>query len=268
MIIFLYGPDDYRREEKKREIIAEFEKKHSGIGHRHFDLLEEDGEEAFREFIKNQSIFESAKLAVLEGLFEKGSKAFAGELKDLAKQKAITILISEKGKPPKDFSFLTPGAKTKKNEDIMSQCFDDLEGTELRKFIKIEAMERGAGLTEEAVKFLADAYRKDTWRLMTELEKLSLMVGKTIDKKDLEKMDIDLPLEDFWGTIRGLKSYKIGERLSTLERLFFLSEPAAKIFNLLVYQWPEKLQTFAAYDLAVKSGKCDYEEVLLDAVLG
>ncbi len=32
MFIFLYGPDDYRRLKKKNGIIAEFGKKHSGLG--------------------------------------------------------------------------------------------------------------------------------------------------------------------------------------------------------------------------------------------
>jgi hypothetical protein len=47
-----------------------------------------------------------------------------------------------------------------------------------------------------------------------------------------------------------------------------MSDPAPKLFNILASQWKEKISQFARYDLAIKSGKLDYEEALLDAVIG
>ena len=68
MIIFLYGPDDYRRLQKKREILAEFKKKHSDLGVCIFDMTS-GATDDLEEFLRAQSIFENKKLAVIENLF-------------------------------------------------------------------------------------------------------------------------------------------------------------------------------------------------------
>ena len=62
----------------------------------------------------------------------------------------------------------------------------------------------------------------------------------------------------------------LGQRLITLERLFQMREEPVKIFNILAsrtYLSFEDLQKMADYDIMVKSGKMEYEEVLLDLIL-
>ena len=46
-----------------------------------------------------------------------------------------------------------------------------------------------------------------------------------------------------------------------------LNDPPPKIFNILAAQWQEKTPHMAAYDLAIKSGKLDYEEALTDLLI-
>ncbi len=254
MIVFLYGPDDYRREQKKRELIAEFRKKHSGLGVGFFDLSEEGALARFRDFVGNQSMFEPFKLAVLTGLSEVSDKKFLEEIKKFSKDKAATLLISDSEKPPKG---LASG---------LTQEFPLLKSASWRAFIKQAAGDLSVELAPAAFEFLAAAYEGDSWRLMTELQKLSLLPRRTIKREDLERLDV-LLTPDFWETMQGLTSPNPGRRLTTLEGLFARNEPAGKIFNILAYQWPEKLPRFAAYDLAVKSGKCDYEEVLVDLLI-
>ncbi len=60
------------------------------------------------------------------------------------------------------------------------------------------------------------------------------------------------------------------EKIEALEELFFAREEPAKIFNILAsrnYLSPEMLKKLADYDVAVKSGKMDYDEVLVDLAL-
>jgi hypothetical protein len=45
------------------------------------------------------------------------------------------------------------------------------------------------------------------------------------------------------------------------------NDPPAKIFNILASQWQEKTPHMAEYDLAVKSGKVDYEDALVDLLI-
>lgn len=265
MIIFLYGPDDYRRSRKKREIVAEFEKKHSGLGLAFFDLAAADAMDALLEFARNQSIFENAKLAVLENAFEVEPKAFAKALHPLAAEKNTTFLLSEREKPVKALAFLV-------EKPSLSQKFENLEGAEWTGFIKTEAKKVGTKLTDPAAAFLGAVYQGNSWALVTELQKLATFRASAaeaavpIDKDDLDALDLEAA-PNYWALVNGLKSYDARTRLFALEKLLALNDSPAKIFNILAAQAGEKIPRMADYDIAVKSGKLDYEEVLLDLAI-
>jgi len=261
MIIFLYGPDDYRRSEKKRALIAEFAKKRSQIGLGTFDLEEKGAFEKLDGFLRVQSIFESAKLAVVENAFELEAKALAKFLQRFAEEKNTTILISEKDKPVKALAFLL-------EKPAISQKFEALAGAELTAFIAAEAKKNEVKLSPTAAAFLASVYGADTWSLATEIAKLSGLGadGKVIDKKDLDQFDLEVA-PNYWGLMNGLKSFDMKNRLYAFETMLASNDPAAKIFNILASQWAEKTPHMAEYDLAVKSGKVDYEEALVDLLI-
>jgi DNA polymerase III delta subunit len=263
MIIFLYGPDDYRRSEKKRSIIAEFSKKRSEIGLGVFDLEEKTALENLGEFLKTQSIFETTKLAVLENAFELDAPKLAKLLKAFVAEKNITILIAEKDKPVKALAFLL-------EKPTISQKFEALAAAELVAWIASEAKKNGTTLTPAAAQFLASVYGGDTWGIVTELQKLSGLAGATAgkpsDKKDLNVFDLEIA-PNYWGLINGLKNYEMKNRLYAFETMLAGNDPPAKIFNILASQWQEKTPHMAEYDLAVKSGKVDYEEALVDLLI-
>jgi DNA polymerase III delta subunit len=269
MIIFLYGPDDYRRSEKKRSLIAEFSKKRSEIGLGTFDLEEKNALEPLAEFLKTQSIFETTKLAVLENAFELEAPKLAKLLKPFIEEKSVTILIAEKEKPVKALAFLL-------EKPTISQKFETLAGAELSAWIGAEAKKNGVTLTPAASQFLASVYGADTWGLVTELQKLSgfgtgvgnasTAARKPLDKKDLDVFDLEVA-PNYWGLINGLKNFDIKNRLYAFETMLASNDPPAKIFNILASQWQEKTPHMAEYDLAVKSGKVDYEEALVDLLI-
>lgn len=281
MIIFLYGPDDYRREAKKREIVAEFRKRHANLGLMTFSFGEGsasggdlDNFSKFQEFLVSQSLFQSAKLAVLENSFEatsdpdKKSKISngAGKLKELKKilkefleNKDITILASEKDKPVKTLEFL-------REKPVLFQEFEFLEGRGWESFILKEAERLGVKITATALKFLAEVCKNNTWALVTELEKVAGLGKKELDVKDFEDLGVE-QRPDFWSLILGFKSRNLPQKLWALEKVLGSNEPPAKVFNILAYQLPEKLQDLARYDLMVKSGKLEYEEVLLNLAI-
>ena len=65
MIIFLYGPDAYRRQEKLKEIVSEYRAKHENPSLQHFDFREEGKFDEFRDFAKSGSLFDNKKMAVV-----------------------------------------------------------------------------------------------------------------------------------------------------------------------------------------------------------
>jgi DNA polymerase III delta subunit len=266
MIIFLYGSDDYRRSEKKRSIIAEFSKKRSEIGLGVFDLEEKTALENLDGFLHTQSIFEVAKLAVLENAFELDAPKLAKLLKPFVEEKNITILIAERDKPLKALAFLL-------DKPVLAQKFETLAGAEWAAFIQVEAKKNDVKLTAAATQFLGTIYNSNTWGLITELQKLrgfgaqdKNAVAKLIDKKDLDIFDFEVA-PNYWGLINGLKNFDIKNRLYAFETMLAANDPPAKIFNILASQWQEKTPHMAEYDLAVKSGKVDYEEALVDLLI-
>lgn len=264
MFVFLYGPDDYRRIQKKNGIIAEFEKKHSGLTLGTFDFAIEGTADAFSAFARSESIFGAAKLAVVENAFEVEPAKLAKLLKPLAADKSTTILIAEKEKPVKALAFLM-------EKPSLGQKFENLEGAEWTAFIKAEASGLGLALADDAAQFLATVYQGNVWALITELQKLAalkaaLAPGSVIRKKDLDALDLEVA-PNYWGLLNGMKSFDARIRLYALEKLFAINDPPPKIFNILAAQAGEKIPLMAEYDLAVKSGKLDYEEVLLDLAL-
>ncbi len=259
MVIFLFGPDEYRRAQKKKEIVAEFAKKRSRLGIGSFDLAITEDIEHLKEFLKNQSIFETAKCAVIENAFEVDVKILKPLLEPLAAEKNITVLISVKDKPVKALAFLL-------EKPVLSQKFENLLGAEWTAFIKDEAKKNDMALSPSAAEFLGNVYAGDTWGLATELQKLAGFKS-TIDKKDLNEFDFAVA-PDYWGLVNGMKSFDIKNRLFALETLFALNDPAPKIFNIVAAGAGEKAPRMAEYDLAVKSGKLEYEEVLLDLAIG
>ncbi|MCL5733374.1 MAG: hypothetical protein M1334_01765, partial [Patescibacteria group bacterium] len=120
--------------------------------------------------------------------------------------------------------------------------------------------------TSAAIEFLARLFPNDTWRLVTELEKLSFLENKNLDKKDLEFLNSQMPV-DFWSKLQELKSDSFGRRLSGLDMLL-KGESGGKIFNVLSAIWPQKLPEFSKMDLLIKSGKLEYEEALIGIVIG
>lgn len=276
MIIFLYGPDDYRRAQKKKEIIAEFEKKYSNLGVGLFDLSLPETADSLGEFLRSQSIFESKKLAIVENLFPVRKSAGDGDhgedptedakgknkgasilFKKYLDSKSATILIAESKKPTKEFSFLLKAP-------VLFQEFEALMGSAWESFIKTEAKKQGVDLSLSSVRFLAAVFQGDSWALATELQRLS-SYQRTIDITDLNELDI---APNYWALMNGVKSFDIRARLGALERLLGTSDHAPKLFNILASQWREKTAQMATYDRAIKSGKLEYEEALVELVLG
>lgn len=260
MIIFLYGQDDYRRTEKKKSVIEEFQKKHSVFGIGSFDLSSDENMPQFHDFVRSQSIFDPARLTIVENAFESANKeALAKELKELAKAPKTTVLLSEREKPAKTLQFLL-------KPPALSQSFDILRGKEWESFVKEEARKRGVKLAESALSFFAAAYGGDSWRLVTELEKMRWIQKSIIEKEDLECLGLEIA-PNFWNLLYGLREPDISQRTALLERVFAENEPPAKIFNILAAGWQEKVPAMARYDLAIKSGKLEYEEALVDLIL-
>ncbi len=258
MLIFLYGPDDYRRHKAKKEIMVRSEKNHNGARPAVFNMENRDDADNFEAFTRNQSIFEATKSAILENAFVMDAAPLAKILKPLVADENTNVLLSERKKPVKELGFLL-------KEPVVVREFENLAGPEWLSFIKTEAKAAGVAVDDAAMRFLGGVYAGDSWALATELQKLASFKPAVL-RKDLDAFDFEIA-PDYWSLMNGMKSRDIRNRIMALEKLFAANDPAAKTFNMLASQWREKIPQMAAYDFMVKSGKLNYEEALLDLVL-
>jgi len=263
MIIFLYGEDNWRKIQRKKEIIKNFKEKNPDIIFNIINIdLEEKSIDSFLEIIQGQSIFENKKFIILSGLFSnenKNNKKLKEEIKIALKNNNLHILIEEKEKPPANFSFLL-------KEPVIWEEFKELKGKKWQNFVLDEIKKRNLNLTSSALNLISKIYEGNSFAFIMELEKIALLNKKTIDLKDLNNVDIEIK-PDFNFIFKDLASSNLKQRLNAFENLISLKEDSAKIFNILAYFWREKTQFFAVYDRAIKSGKLDYEEALLDIIL-
>lgn len=266
MIIFLYGPDSYRRQKKLNKIIEEYQNKYSNLSCDSFNLESSDEFLRLKEFSNQLLIFDNKKLAILRNISEIDPKDLKEFLKTHLNSQDFTILISEENSPP-------PELKSLLKKFFLAEKFDYLTGDKWRFFIQKEAQQRKILLTPKAVDFLAGIFQKDVWGLINELEKIGLISQNIpIDVKDLRKIS-DYPLQspDIFAFINAVcRDWSLGQKIVALEKLFIVQEEPVKIFNILAsLNWlPKKLiQKLADYDVMVKSGKIDYEEVLVDLAL-
>ena len=289
MIIFLYGKDSYRKNSKLKEILFEYKQKHSKFTVESFDLSENGQFDELKDFIKSNSLFDDFKLGIIGGgssLIPEDQKEYIILLKEILKHKELVLIISEDKAPNKDFKFLL-------EKPVQSQNFSALIGLGLNKFILEEANIRNLILDKKSRDLLAGFYKDDSWGLITELDKLSLLnpvrsrpaeggamgtLGRPAsngvnEKKITEEVlknhiDAFLPVDIFSALNYLRNSREIGERLRILEELLIKGGDPAMLFNFLsaLVKSPAEKQKMADYDSAIKSGKLDYEEALADFI--
>ena len=267
MIIFLYGSDTYRRGKKLQEIVSQAWAKYPEMTFGRFDCNEgeEDVFRSLQEFVLQASMFSPKKMAITEGLLGHDDKKVVGIfLKSLLDAKDVALVLLEDAPPRKTgpFSFLFKAPVT-------VQEFGALSPAQITAFARNEAEERGVNISKDILFALTQRFGADTWGFVTELSKLALAKG--FSHTDFARIvsDHDAP-QNFFALLMALERGGHSQKLFALEQLFLSGEEPAKLFNMLASRAKsvDTLQRFADYDIAVKSGKLEYEEVLLELVIG
>ncbi len=248
----VYGDDSYRRNRAVREIIAKYSKKYPDGVVQVVDFLNEKALEQLTSFIGVNSLFAKNTLIIVRSP-EEGDKKLAKVLKEFHESERVIVFVISDKKLPKDFAFLyADGIGPAKAE------FKGLEGMNLLKFLKADAAEKNLSVSDEQLRVIGEVYDGDTWGAVTEIERVA-SGGAVAEKKTAF---------DFIGLIRSIVG---GGRLEAkLKALFVLckyDEPA-KVFNMVAaFASGRDKVRMADYDIAIKAGKFEYEEALLEYVL-
>lgn len=277
MIIFLYGPDAYRRNIKLEELTQEYRRKRGVLDFLRIDLEGESDEwSRVKDFLEQPSLFVNSKLVVVRegGSFtedreiEKETKnGWRALLGKYAGFERVFVLISDRAAPGKDFDFLL-------KEPVKTQEFLELEGEFLELFVQKELRKRGLVLEDGALKFflqyLLSAGARSA-RAVSEILKIELAgFRQPVSLSDLRKIifysDFD---EIFPLVLKLLQSRDIRRRLLCLEFLALRGDEPRRTFNLLtsLAKRRDDVLSLGGFDESIKSGELDDETALLSFAL-
>ena len=168
MIIFLYGQDTYRLQQKLKEIEGQYKEVHkSGLNLEKIDVLQIEFEE-FADKLFQYSMFIKKKLFFLENLFsnQKFKEKFLEKIKEIAKSQDLVVVFEKKELPKKDKLFLNLKKYGK------SQEFEHLKGKVLENWVKNEFQREKIKVSEQAMNLLLEFIGNDLWQLSNEIKKL------------------------------------------------------------------------------------------------
>lgn len=190
MIIYLYGPDDFRAKEKIKALKEKFKKDIdlSGSGVFCFDSPKW-GIEELKETMGTGSLFARKAMIIIEDALSRKDKDFLVELTEAIKASGDNILIiyephlvtDRKGEvkllDSSDKESVLTVAQKKYHNFLFStnliERFDYLTGIDLERWIVNQVNEAGAKISAPAAKILAQSYAKNLWLLTNEIKKLA-----------------------------------------------------------------------------------------------
>lgn len=246
MIIFLYGQDTYRAQQKLNEIIEHYKKIHKNA----FSLRNFEGGnlnfQDFRNEVETISMFREKKLVVLKDVFP--NQDFQEEFLKRGERFVSSdniILIYEKKELDKNapfFRFL------KKKATV--QEFQPLGRLGLQNWVKREFKKYQAKLAPEALELLVNYVGDGLWQMEGEIKKLvNYKNGQTVKKEDVELLVRPKIETDIFKTIDAIVEKRKGRALTLIHQhlekgdapLYLLAMINFQLRNLLMVKSGAKL---------------------------
>ena len=241
MIIFLYGKDTYRLQQKLKEIEAQYKKIHkSGLNLEKMDALQIE----FREFadkLFQYSIFIKKKLFFLENLFsnQEFKEKFLEKIKEIAKSQDLIVVFEKKELPKRNKLFLNLKKHGKCQE------FQPLKEKELRNWIKGEFQKEKIKISGQAMNLLLEFVGNDLWQLSNEIRKL-VCLKKPLQSSDLIKevkgQDVEILVKpkleaDIFKIIDALAQRNKKKALQLIQENLLKENKPLAILNMINFQF-------------------------------
>ena len=223
MIIFLYGQDDFRSQQKLKEIEVKFIKEVDNSAN---SLTKIDGQvsdiKKISDILSARSLLNNRRMIIIENIFLNKGKTIFTEILDYLKkikadsEKDIIIVVREtsikSGKLGKQAVTVDSIGKEKPlptkpqslfvyfNKQKFSQEFKTLTNTELINWIKKQVTTQGGNISNQTAQTLISLIGNNLWQINNEINKLinykiglepSIIPGKNPINKNIEVSDIE-----------------------------------------------------------------------------
>ncbi len=239
MIIFLYGQDTYRSQQKLNEIIEHYKKIHqSGLNLKYFDGENLDFQD-FKNEWETSPMFAEKKLIILKDIFsnENFKEKLLKEGRRFVKSENI-ILIYER----KELSENTPFLKFLK-ENSKFQEFRLLEREKLKAWAKKEFTNHQTEIEPQALEELINLVGNNLWQMANEIKKLvSYKNSQKIKLKDVKLLVRPKIETDIFKTIDSLAQKKKSQALSLLHRHLEKGDSPLYLLSMINFQFRNLLE--------------------------
>lgn len=265
MVIFLYGPDSYRRGVKLREVVAQYREKR-----RETDFLECDFSETPEhwrdvcDFFLQPSLFTAAKLAVVREGATVSDGAWRDCVSGLVLEERSFLVFSDSQAPPREFSFLL-------QEPVLFQEFPLLSGDRFLAFLIKEERESGVSLHEAGRRLIlayAESFGDERgYALIHALKEIALAgFNEPVSAGDISRIiSWEKAEEIFPLSLRFLRERGAPRRLFCLQGLLSSGYAPSHIMSMCgaLARGREETLALASLDESVKSGELDDETALM-----
>lgn len=266
MLIFLYGPDAYRLQQTKQNIIKEYRRKHSsGMNIFDFDLSNASYLEKLLDTVKSLSFFSEHKLLVCKYLFD--NKITASMVAEYISKYNLHTISDLTLMAVENFSEKDLALKHKElfrllsSKNNMVKNIENLEGARLTEWIWNEFDLRGCSIDDEALKKLIIIVGNDSWALINEIEKLCVYKKRgNVVVADLElliipKVNLNIfDLIDAIGARNNKKAFELlyHELKTGRDPYYLLTMVIYQFRNLLVVKDLQR-QKYSESEIAIKA---------------
>jgi DNA polymerase-3 subunit delta len=245
MIIFLYGPDNFRSREKLNEIIERFQKD----GKNDLNLEIFDGENlefnSFKSALTTLSFFSSKRLIIVKNLLTKGSAKLLEEFNEYSSKldgkDAVVVFWEEKDpdKRTKLFKFLKKIGKCQEFKLLENYQITDWIKKELEKnFEKIPNISSDKNLiSPEAQKKIAAFVGSNLWQMKNEINKLAFYKLGRIESDDIDALVASSITSNVFDIVDALGNKNQKDALRFLHEQLEKGENAIYLFTMIVYQF-------------------------------
>lgn len=241
MLIFFYGLDHFRSQEKTNQLKERFLKTdNSGSGLSCVDFDEKATLRDLTEALSSGGLFSTKRFVIVRNCIasapldmQKEIIALLKKHNALADDKDLVVLFWEQSEPKKNNALFTYLSKTAKKE-----LFAPLSGTTLNKWIqqRIAFHNDKLSIEPQALQALAALGGEDLVRLDNEIAKLSQYVYTTIKKEDVEILVRSEEDATIFETVEALTGGDKKRALELFHGQLSKGEDAYYILSMYVYQ--------------------------------
>jgi len=247
MILFFYGEDTYRLNQKLKALKEKFIS--ASLGDTNLSIV--DGETAtFDEIVRQilaMPFLNKKRLVIIKNLLSEGKKEVIDKMTDflLKTPEATVVVFVEEGVPDRRTSLFK-----KLNRPKQAQEFKLLEGEALRRHVRLEVQNQGAEIESVALGKLIDYVGNDLWRMKNEIKKLAAY-SKRLTVENIELLVQPQIQSNIFDLMDAIADRNLTKSMKELYQLFDDSKAEQYILSMIVLEYRNLL---IAKDLNQRAG--------------